>query len=65
MHADTAKALDCPRKPEHDCVDVGHHECKGARDIGIGSTELREELDHFSMRVVVSGVVSGYPNSES
>lgn len=49
MHADTEKALDCSRKPEHGCIDVGHHECKGTRNLGIGAAELREELDHFSM----------------
>ena len=61
----TSQAVDIPRKPEHSRIDERHHECEGARDTGIGTSELRQELDHFPVRVDISGVVSRYPDSQS
>ena len=49
MNADTTKALAHARKPKHDLADDRHHECEGARNLGIGPTELRQELDAFAM----------------
>lgn len=49
MNADTAKALDNARKPQHARIDVRHHECEGARVVGIGTSELRKKLDTFAM----------------
>ena len=64
MNADTTQAMDHARKPEHACIDVGHHECEVPRDSGIGSTQLRKELDNFPVRTLVSGDVSGHSDSE-
>ena len=49
MHADTEKALDHARKPEHGRIDGGHHECESSRDAGIGAAELWQKLDTIAM----------------
>ena len=49
MHADTSETLANATKPEHDLAHDRHHECEGARNLGIGATELRQELDAFAM----------------